>query len=65
LDKSGANKAAMDAINASCEIPIIVRQVKCFNKFVEQVILPLFSVLLKPPLCGMALTLAPSRDHAA
>jgi len=28
MDKSGANKAAMDAINASSEIPIIVRQVK-------------------------------------
>lgn len=36
MDKSGANKAAMDAINASSEIPIIVRQVKYLNNIVEQ-----------------------------
>ena len=36
MDKSGANKAAMDAINASCEIPIIVRQAKYLNNIVEQ-----------------------------
>ena len=36
MDKSGANKAAMDAINASNEIPIIVRQVKYLNNIVEQ-----------------------------
>ena len=36
LDKSGANKAAMDEINDSNEIPIIVRQVKYLNSIVEQ-----------------------------
>jgi putative transposase len=36
MDKSGANKAAMDEINASSEIPIIVRQVKYLNNIVEQ-----------------------------
>ena len=36
MDKSGANKAAMDAINASSEIPITVRQVKYLNNIVEQ-----------------------------
>ena len=36
MDKSGANKAAMDAINASSEIPIIVRQAKYLNNIVEQ-----------------------------
>jgi len=33
---SGANKAAMYEINASSEIPIIVRQVKYLNNIVEQ-----------------------------
>jgi len=28
MDKSGANKAAMDGINAGRETPIVVRQVK-------------------------------------
>ena len=36
LDKSGANKAAMDEINALSEIPIIVRQVKYLNNIMEQ-----------------------------
>lgn len=36
MDKSGANKAAMDVINASSAIPIIVRQVKYLNNIVEQ-----------------------------
>src|ERR1035437_6707471 len=36
LDKSGANKAAMDAINAGSGISIIVRQVKYLNNLVEQ-----------------------------
>ena len=36
MDKSGANKAAIDEINASNEIPIIVRQVKYLNNIVEQ-----------------------------
>ena len=36
MDKSGANKAAMDEINASGETPIIVRQVKYLNNIVEQ-----------------------------
>ena len=36
LDKSGANKAAMDEINDRGEMPIIVRQVKYLNNIVEQ-----------------------------
>jgi len=36
MDKSGANKAAMDAINAGRDVPIIVRQVKYLNNIVEQ-----------------------------
>ena len=36
MDKSGANKAAIDEINASREIPIAVRQVKYLNIIVEQ-----------------------------
>lgn len=36
MDKSSANKAAMDEINARGETPIIVRQVKYLNNIVEQ-----------------------------
>jgi putative transposase len=36
IDKSGANKAAMDAINARRDMPILVRQVKYLNNIVEQ-----------------------------
>ena len=36
MDKSGANKAAMDEINTSREMPIFVRQVKYLNNLVEQ-----------------------------
>jgi transposase-like protein len=36
MDKSGANKAAIDAINASRDVPILVRQVKYLNNIVEQ-----------------------------
>jgi len=36
MDKSGANKAAIDEINARSETPIIVRQVKYLNNIVEQ-----------------------------
>ena len=36
MDKSGANKAAIDAINASRDVPIVVRQVKYLNNIVEQ-----------------------------
>ena len=36
MDKSGANKAAMDEINARGEMPTIVRQVKYLNNIVEQ-----------------------------
>ena len=36
MDKSGANKAAMDAINAGRAMPILVRQVKYLNNIVEQ-----------------------------
>ena len=36
MDKSGANKAAMDEINDKGETPVIVRQVKYLNNIVEQ-----------------------------
>ena len=36
MDKSGANKAAIDEINASSGSPIIVQQVKYLNNIVEQ-----------------------------
>ena len=36
MDKSGANKAAIDAINFNCDVPIVVRQVKYLNNIVEQ-----------------------------
>ena len=36
MDKSGANKAAITEINASREVPILVRQVKYLNNTVEQ-----------------------------
>ena len=36
MDKSGANKAAIDAINVGREVPILVRQVKYLNNIVEQ-----------------------------
>ena len=36
MDKSGANKAAMDGINKAREIPIEVRQIKYLNNIVEQ-----------------------------
>jgi len=36
MDKSGANKAAIDEINARGGSPIIVRQVKYLNNIVEQ-----------------------------
>lgn len=36
MDKSGANKAAIDEINAGREIPMVVRQVKYLNNIVEQ-----------------------------
>ena len=36
MDKSGANKAAMDEINGRGETPIIVRQVKYLNNIVDQ-----------------------------
>ena len=36
MDKSGANKAAIDEINAADETPIIIRQVKYLNNIVEQ-----------------------------
>jgi transposase-like protein len=35
-DKSGANKAAIDQINAGREIQIEVRQIKYLNNIVEQ-----------------------------
>lgn len=36
MDKSGANKAALDAINAGRGVPIMMRQVKYLNNIVEQ-----------------------------
>ena len=36
MDKSGANKATIDEINACREIAIVVRQVKYLNNVVEQ-----------------------------
>ena len=36
MDKSAANKSAMDAINAGRALPILVRQVKYLNNIVEQ-----------------------------
>ena len=36
MDKSGANEAAIDAINAGRNVPILVRQVKYLNNIVEQ-----------------------------
>ena len=36
MDKSGANKAAMDEINGRGETPVIVRQVRYLNNIVEQ-----------------------------
>jgi putative transposase len=36
LDKSGANKAALDQLNAERGIPIGIRQVKYLNNIVEQ-----------------------------
>ena len=36
MDKSGANKAAMDGINKDRNVPIEVRQIKYLNNIVEQ-----------------------------
>jgi putative transposase len=36
MDRSGANKAAIDAINVDRGVPIMVRQVKYLNNIVEQ-----------------------------
>ena len=36
MDKSGANKAAMDGINKDRDVPIEIRQVKYLNNIVEQ-----------------------------
>ena len=36
MDKSGANKAAMDEINTQGESPIVIRQVKYLDNLVEQ-----------------------------
>ena len=37
MDKSGANKAAMNEINQDRDVPIEVRQVKYLHNIVEQV----------------------------
>ena len=36
MDKSGANKAAIDAMNVGRAVPIVVRQIKYLNNIVEQ-----------------------------
>jgi putative transposase len=36
MDKSGANKAAINGINAGRDVPIVVRQIKYLNNIVEQ-----------------------------
>jgi transposase-like protein len=36
IDKSGANLAALDALNAERETPIRIRQIKYLNNIVEQ-----------------------------
>ena len=36
MEKSGANKAAIDTINAGRDVPILVRQIKYLNNIVEQ-----------------------------
>ncbi|MGF6736166.1 transposase-like protein [Paraburkholderia youngii] len=36
IDKSGSNLAALDAVNADCETPIKVRQIKYLNNIVEE-----------------------------
>jgi len=36
MDNCGANKAAIDAINADRTLPVLVRQVKYLNNIVEQ-----------------------------
>jgi len=36
MDKSGPNKAAIDQINETMEVPMIIRQVNNLNNIVEQ-----------------------------
>lgn len=36
MDMSGSNEAAIDQINESIEMPIIIRQVKYRNNIIEQ-----------------------------
>jgi|SRR5882762_3287743 len=36
MDKSGANKAAIDEVNENRDLPIVARQVKYLNNIVEQ-----------------------------
>jgi putative transposase len=36
MDKSGAKKAVIDAINSSRDVPMLVRQIKYLNNIVEQ-----------------------------
>lgn len=36
MNKSGANKAAMDALNAGRDVPVLIRQIKYLNNIVEQ-----------------------------
>ena len=36
MDKSGANKSAIDEINDAMDVPMLIRQVKYLNNIVEQ-----------------------------
>jgi putative transposase len=36
MDKSGANKSAIDEIKDAMEVPMLIRQVKYLNNIVEQ-----------------------------
>jgi len=36
MDKSGANKSAIDEINDTMDVPMLIRQVKYLNNIVEQ-----------------------------
>ncbi|WP_081344710.1 DDE-type integrase/transposase/recombinase [Janthinobacterium lividum] len=56
MDKSGANKAAIDAVNAGRSVSILMRQVKYLNNIVEQdhhvierVTKPMLNIKLSPP----------------
>ena len=43
MDKSGANKAAIDAINANCDVLIVVRQVEQDHRAIKRVTKPMLN----------------------